>query len=132
MPVGILGIKFKENAYPKFNLSEDEIQYLLYEEVLPYAEMVAVRPGPVLITAANQAMARGPTLSARKFPFLWERLSASIMRLESRYHKKRPNLLGRLSPRGASILFPKFNPGLLCGRPQFCIKSRYRNSVSDG
>jgi predicted nucleic acid-binding protein len=49
MPVGILGIKFKENAYPKFNLSEDEIQYLLYEEVLPYAEMVDVRPGPVLI-----------------------------------------------------------------------------------
>jgi len=36
-------------AYPKFSLSEDEIQYLLYEEVLPYAEMVAVRPGPVLI-----------------------------------------------------------------------------------
>jgi hypothetical protein len=37
-------------AYPKFNLSEDEIQYLLYEEVLPYAEMVDVRPGPVLIS----------------------------------------------------------------------------------
>ncbi len=38
-------------AYPKFNLSEDEIQYLLYEEVLPYAEMVDVRRGPVLIAA---------------------------------------------------------------------------------
>jgi putative PIN family toxin of toxin-antitoxin system len=36
-------------AYPKFHLTEDEIQYLLYEEVLPYAEMVDVRPGPVLI-----------------------------------------------------------------------------------
>ena len=36
-------------AYPKFKLTEDEIQYLLYEEVLPYAEMVDFRPGPVLI-----------------------------------------------------------------------------------
>jgi hypothetical protein len=37
-------------AYPQFSLSEDEIQYLLYEEVPPCAEMVAVRPAPVLIT----------------------------------------------------------------------------------
>jgi hypothetical protein len=31
-------------------VGEDEIQYLLYEEVLPYAELVDVRPGPVQIT----------------------------------------------------------------------------------
>jgi putative PIN family toxin of toxin-antitoxin system len=37
-------------AYPKFDLSEEDIQYLLYAEVLPYAEMVDVRPGPVIIT----------------------------------------------------------------------------------
>ena len=36
-------------AYPKFELSEEEIQYLLYVELLPYAEMFDVRPGPVLI-----------------------------------------------------------------------------------
>lgn len=36
-------------AYPKFELSEEEIHYLLYVEVLPYAEMIDARPGPVLI-----------------------------------------------------------------------------------
>jgi hypothetical protein len=47
---GMVDEFLKVLAYPKFNLAEDEIQYLLYEEVLPYAEMVDVRPGPVLIT----------------------------------------------------------------------------------
>jgi putative PIN family toxin of toxin-antitoxin system len=36
-------------AYPKFELSEEEIHYLLYVELLPYTEMIDVRPGPVLI-----------------------------------------------------------------------------------
>jgi uncharacterized protein len=36
-------------AYPKFQLSEEEISYLTYVEVLPYAEMIKIRPGPVLI-----------------------------------------------------------------------------------
>jgi putative PIN family toxin of toxin-antitoxin system len=36
-------------AYPKLQLSEAEIQYLLYVEVLPYIEMVRVRPGPVVV-----------------------------------------------------------------------------------
>jgi len=36
-------------AYPKFRLSEEEIHYLLYVEVLPHVEMVEVHPGPVLI-----------------------------------------------------------------------------------
>jgi len=36
-------------AYPKFQLSEEEIHYLLYVEVLPHLEMVEVHPGPILI-----------------------------------------------------------------------------------
>lgn len=36
-------------TYPKFRLTEEEIHYLFYAEVLPLAEMVRVRPGPVLI-----------------------------------------------------------------------------------
>jgi hypothetical protein len=36
-------------AYPKLQLSEVEIQYLLYVEVLPYIEMVRVRPAPGVI-----------------------------------------------------------------------------------
>jgi len=33
-------------AYPKFKLSEEEIHYLLYYEILPYFDLVSV--GPVL------------------------------------------------------------------------------------
>lgn len=36
-------------AYPKFELSEQEISYLLDVELLPFAEMIDVRPGPTLI-----------------------------------------------------------------------------------
>jgi putative PIN family toxin of toxin-antitoxin system len=36
-------------AYPKLRLSEEEIHYLLYVEVLPHAEIVKVHPGPILI-----------------------------------------------------------------------------------
>jgi putative PIN family toxin of toxin-antitoxin system len=36
-------------TYPKFRLTEEEIHYLLYTEVLPVAEMVRARPGPVMI-----------------------------------------------------------------------------------
>jgi hypothetical protein len=36
-------------TYPKFRLTEEEIHYLLYVEVLPVVEMVKARPGPVLI-----------------------------------------------------------------------------------
>ena len=36
-------------AYPKFELSEQEISYLLDVELLPYAETIDVRPGPTLI-----------------------------------------------------------------------------------
>jgi len=36
-------------AYPKLRLSEEEIHYLLYVEVLPHAEIVKVHLGPILI-----------------------------------------------------------------------------------
>jgi hypothetical protein len=36
-------------TYPKLRLSEEEIHYLLYVEVLPHVEMVKVRPAPILI-----------------------------------------------------------------------------------
>ena len=36
-------------AYPKLRLSEEEIHYLLYVEVLPHVEMVQGRPGAILI-----------------------------------------------------------------------------------
>ena len=36
-------------AYPKLQLSEEEIQYLLYVEALPHVEIVEVHPGPTLI-----------------------------------------------------------------------------------
>ena len=37
-------------AYPKFNLSEDEINFLLYHEILPYFEVVRVHRGRVIIS----------------------------------------------------------------------------------
>ena len=36
-------------AYPKFELSENEIQYLLYVEILPFCKVVATKSGPVII-----------------------------------------------------------------------------------
>jgi putative PIN family toxin of toxin-antitoxin system len=36
-------------AYPKFNLSEEEINFLLYHEILPYFEVVRVSRGRVII-----------------------------------------------------------------------------------
>lgn len=37
-------------AYPRFQLSEKEIGYLLYYEILPYAEIVEIRSGPEIIS----------------------------------------------------------------------------------
>jgi putative PIN family toxin of toxin-antitoxin system len=37
-------------AYQKFNLSEDEINFLLYHEILPYFEVVRVSSGRVIIS----------------------------------------------------------------------------------
>jgi uncharacterized protein len=36
-------------AYPKFRLAEKEINYILYSEMLPYFEVVTLKPGPGLI-----------------------------------------------------------------------------------
>ena len=36
-------------AYPKFELTENEIQYLLYVEILPYCKVVPTKSGPVII-----------------------------------------------------------------------------------
>ena len=37
-------------ACPRFGLTEEEIHYLLYVEVLPHAEMTKVRPGPPVVS----------------------------------------------------------------------------------
>ena len=36
-------------AYPKFELSEEEINYLLYQEILPYFEIIKTKPGPLIV-----------------------------------------------------------------------------------
>ncbi len=36
-------------AYPKFKLSEQEINYLLYQEILPFFEVISVKQKPVII-----------------------------------------------------------------------------------
>jgi hypothetical protein len=38
-------------AYPMLQLSEEEIHYLLYAEVLPHVEIVEVSPGPAVVIA---------------------------------------------------------------------------------
>ena len=36
-------------AYPKFQLTADEIDYLLYSEILPYFEVTTTKDGPVVV-----------------------------------------------------------------------------------
>ena len=36
-------------TYPKFNLSEEEINFLLYQQILPYFDVIDVHPGPGII-----------------------------------------------------------------------------------
>jgi putative PIN family toxin of toxin-antitoxin system len=36
-------------AYPKFELSKEDINYLLYREILPYFEIVTVQRGCVIV-----------------------------------------------------------------------------------
>jgi len=36
-------------AYPKLQLSEEEINFLLYYEILPYFEIVRIKEGPTLV-----------------------------------------------------------------------------------
>ena len=37
-------------AYPKFDLTENEIQYVLYVEILPFCKVVPTKSGPVITT----------------------------------------------------------------------------------
>ena len=36
-------------AYPRFNLSEKEIEYLIYQEILPFFHVIQVKSGPPII-----------------------------------------------------------------------------------
>ena len=36
-------------TYPKFKLAEEDINFLLYQEILPYFEVIDVEPGPRII-----------------------------------------------------------------------------------
>ena len=36
-------------AYPKFSLTEDEIGYLLYKQILPYFRIVKIRSRPTIV-----------------------------------------------------------------------------------
>jgi putative PIN family toxin of toxin-antitoxin system len=36
-------------TYPKFKLSEDEINFLLYQQILPFFDIIDVHPGPEII-----------------------------------------------------------------------------------
>ena len=36
-------------AYPKFELSETEINYILYNEILPYFDIIQIKDRPVII-----------------------------------------------------------------------------------
>jgi putative PIN family toxin of toxin-antitoxin system len=38
-------------TYPKFSLSEEEINYILYREILPFFEVIAFKQRPVIIKA---------------------------------------------------------------------------------
>ena len=38
-------------AYPKFGLNENEIEYLLYQEILPYFEQVSIGKKPAVVQA---------------------------------------------------------------------------------
>ena len=37
-------------AYPRFELTENEIQYLIYVEILPFCKVVPTKSGSVIIT----------------------------------------------------------------------------------
>ncbi|MBI9086449.1 MAG: putative toxin-antitoxin system toxin component, PIN family [Desulfobacterales bacterium] len=38
-------------AYPRFQLGEKEIEYLIYRQILPYFQIVTPEPGPVIVNA---------------------------------------------------------------------------------
>ena len=45
----IIAEYLKVLAYPKFELSEEEMNYLLSQQILPYFEIVTAKPGRVIV-----------------------------------------------------------------------------------
>ena len=45
----ILNEYLKVLAYPKFSLSEEEIKYLLYQEILPFFKVISVKQRTIII-----------------------------------------------------------------------------------
>ena len=46
---GIIDEYLRVLAYPKFKLAEEDLNFLLYHEILPYFEVIDVEPGPRII-----------------------------------------------------------------------------------
>lgn len=36
-------------AYPRFELNESEIEYLIYQQILPFFDIIDVEPGPTVV-----------------------------------------------------------------------------------
>jgi len=45
----IIGEYIRVLTYPKFKLSEEEINFLLYYEILPYFDIIRIKEGPILV-----------------------------------------------------------------------------------
>ena len=56
-------------AYPKFKLTEEDIHYLLYVEVLPYVKLAKVRSSLVLIASdpSDDMFLRGAVAAGAKY-----------------------------------------------------------------
>ena len=48
---GIIEELLRVLSYPRFELTEKEVEYLLYREILPYFEVVEIESSPVIIKA---------------------------------------------------------------------------------
>ena len=56
-------------AYPKFQLTESEIHYLLYVELLPFFEIVVAATGPVIVESdpGDDIFLRGAEAAGARF-----------------------------------------------------------------
>jgi putative PIN family toxin of toxin-antitoxin system len=45
-------------TYPKFKLSEEEINYLLYQEIISYFDVIDAQPGPRIIIIKKKSRRR--------------------------------------------------------------------------
>jgi hypothetical protein len=46
---GIIDEYLRVLTYPKFRLTPEEIDFILYQEILPHFEIVRAKPGPVIV-----------------------------------------------------------------------------------